>query len=94
MRAERLIIFTYTRRGPVFRPGLQVSFLEGVPSAQIARSESFIEPLLSLLRRPMGEAVRHDIALHALLNAVVTDCAGGIDRLVEVPSSSRFILFA
>ena len=40
----------------------------------------------------MGERVRHDIALHLLLQAVVTNGRRGLQRLIDIPGLKEIVL--
>src|SRR5215207_1769115 len=58
---------------------------ERVADARVARLVAGHEPLLPLLRGPVGEGVLvHGAAAQVLLDEVVTDAGGGVERPVDV----------
>ena len=40
----------------------------------------------------MGKTIRHDIALHLLLQAVIPDGRRGLQRLIDVPGLKEIVL--
>src|SRR5688572_6199141 len=57
---------------------------EGVAGLHAARLEAGHEPLLTLRRRAVGEAIRHHAALSFLLEHVVADRGRGLQRRLDV----------
>src|SRR5690606_34141542 len=57
---------------------------ERIAGVGVAGVEAGPEPLLALGGGAVGEALRHHIALRLLLQRVVADRAGGIERLFDV----------
>src|SRR5689334_18855297 len=62
------------------RVGLKLLRLEGVAAADLAAFQSALEPAHPLRRGAVGKGIGHDIALGLLLQRVVTDRGGGIER--------------
>src|SRR6185295_3319407 len=60
-----------------------------VASIGLTTAEAALEPALALRRRAVREALRTHDAAGLTLQGVVTDLAGGVERLLMSPSSSR-----
>lgn len=60
---------------------LQPARLKGVALADRALREAGFEPTYPLRRGAVGEGVRHHLTLALLLQTVVADCVGGVQRL-------------
>ena len=60
------------------------ALVEGVAALDVARPVAGGEPLLALLRRPVGEALGVDPPLRLLLDPVVADGSGGVLGLGDV----------
>src|SRR3954467_9177122 len=58
-------------------PSLELRRGEGIAACDLTRLEAIAEPALALLRRTVGEAVRHHPALCLALQRVVTDRRSG-----------------
>ena len=58
--------------------------LEGVAALRARALDPAHEPALPLLGRPMCPRLGSDTPLRALLDAVVTDCRGGVERVGDV----------
>src|SRR5450759_5135527 len=63
---------------------LKRSRRERIAGRQFALREAGGEPAFALLRRSVGKRVRHDASLRALLQRVVADRAGGLQRGIDV----------
>src|SRR5690606_8937326 len=57
---------------------------KGVAIARIARAIAALEPGLALRRGAMVEGLGHGEALHALLQRIVADLLGGIERFLDI----------
>src|SRR5690606_32956604 len=66
--------------------------LEGVAIADLAAAVAGQEPAPALLRRAVIEAVGNDIALGALLQRIVADLEGGIERFVDIAFLEQALL--
>src|SRR5215469_3579855 len=58
--------------------------VERVAAIDVARLESRLEPARALRRRAVRERIRHCIAARFLLQGVVADLRGGIQRGIDV----------
>ena len=65
----------------------------GVADIGIAALEALLEPVEALERGPVREAVGHDAARGLLLQAVVADGRGGLERLLKVARLENPALF-
>src|SRR5450756_335919 len=63
---------------------LELCRRERIAGRQLALRETGGEPALALLRRAVGKRVRHDAALSALLQRIVADRTGGLQRRIDV----------
>src|SRR3990167_6613521 len=53
--------------------------------ADITAGETGLEPAHALLRGAVGEGVRHHLAARLLLQAVIADGVGGVQRFFDIP---------
>src|SRR5262249_2410517 len=65
---------------------------EGVAPRDRAVRQAGREPALALFSAAMGEGVRHHIALHFLLQAIVADRGRCLQRLIDVAGIEEFVL--
>src|ERR1041385_4688882 len=84
-------MFSPTRRSltlappsPLREEGSQLRRRERVAGRYLALFQPFGEPALALLRSAVGKGVRHHIATRLLLQAVVADGRGGLQRRLHV----------
>src|ERR1019366_5520612 len=63
---------------------LELCRRERIAGRQLALRETGGEPALALLRRAVGKRVRHDAPLRTLLQRVVADRTGGLQRRIDV----------
>src|SRR5664279_2092133 len=63
---------------------LKLRSAERIAGRQFALREAGGEPAFALFRRAVGERVRHDAPLRALLQRVVADRAGSLQRGVDI----------
>ena len=70
----------------------RASRAEGIAGLGIAPGEAALEPFHTLRRGPMGEALRHDIALRRFLQRVVADRLGCPQSLLDVARFHRRLL--
>src|ERR1035441_7282868 len=63
---------------------LELCRRERIAGRQLALRETGGEPALALLGRAVGKRVRHDAPLRTLLQRVVADRTGGLQRRIDV----------
>lgn len=63
--------------------GLQRVRPEGIALTEITAFHSAFEPTYTLCSAAVGKGFRHDAPLRALLQAVVANLGGGIERLFD-----------
>ena len=63
---------------------LPVRHFEGIPPGESPGLEPLDEPAAALLRRPVGERIRHNIAARRFLQTVVAHRFRRVDRLLDV----------
>ena len=75
----------------LWEPCLEAGSLEGVATAYVTAVEAGLEPAHALLGRTVGERVRHHLATGLLLQAVITNGVGRVQRFLDIPGLQPFV---